>query len=363
MPTFRTGTVERVLDERPGLQRLEVVVDGRTRRAVLFERFARPAAPGDRVVLNTTAVDLDLGSGGDDFVVWNLAHDTHEAPSSGHVVKLRYTPLQSDVLAVESPESPHHDAIRAADGIGRMPVLAASLHSQLLPVVASLRARAPQARIAYVMTDGGALDASLSDTARGLRELGWLRAVVTVGHALGGDLEAVNLYSGLLAARWVAKADVAVVGMAPGVVGTSTLFGTTALEMGQTINAAASLGGIPVAVVRMSSGDQRARHGGVSHHAVTSLMRVALAEADVPVPRGHAGGLEDVATLHRVIEVDTSGVIEELERVAGHGLAASHMGRGVRDDRLFFLAAGAAGIHAASFLEGGTDAGDRTARP
>lgn len=353
MPTFRTATVEAIVAEHPGMQLLSVRVDGLERRAILYTRYAPAAALGDRVVLNTTAADLALGSGGEDFVVWNLAHESYETPGGGHIMKLRYTSLQSDVLTVESPESPHHAELSGADGIDQMPVLAASLHSQLLPVVAALRAKREEALIAYVMTDGGALDASLSDTVRRLRELGWLHSVVTIGHAIGGDLEAVNLYSGLLAARRVAGADVAVVGMGPGVVGTATPFGTTALEMGTTLNAAASLGGIPIAVVRMSSADRRERHAGVSHHSITSLTRVALIRARVPVPVGHGGGLDAVAARHDVIEVDAEPVLEALEDARSRGLEPSHMGRGPQRDRLFYLSAGAAGLYAAALLEGG----------
>ncbi|HYZ92334.1 MAG TPA: DUF3866 family protein [Actinomycetota bacterium] len=356
MPAFRTGTVEAVVEEFPGIQVLEVRLDDEQRRAVLYTRYAAPAKAGDRVVLNTTADDLRLGSGGEDFVVWNLAHDTYESPQDGHVMKLRYTPLQTEVMAVEAPESPHHGAMASASGLEGMPVLAASLHSQLLPVVAAVRSKVPGARIAYVMTDGGALEASLSRTTRRLRELGWLATVVTVGHATGGDLEAVNLYSGLLAARAIASADITVAGMGPGVVGTATPFGTTALELGMTLNATASLGGKPVAVVRMSSADVRDRHAGISHHALTALMRVALARADVPVPSGHAGGLGEAAMLHNVVEVDAESVIADLERARAQGLLASHMGRGPEEDRLFFLAAGAAGLHAAGYLEEGKDA-------
>lgn len=356
MPNFVTATVEEVLETNPGTQVLRVRWGDATGRAVLYTRYAAPAKAGDRVVLNTTATDLGLGSGGEDFVVWNLAHDDYDSRAEGHVMKLRYTPLQTEVLAVESPESPHHSVMAAADGVDGMPVLAASLHSQLLPAVAGLRAAGSGMRVTYVMTDGGALDASLSKTVRRLRELDWLSSVVTVGHAVGGDLEAVNMYSGLIAARVVAGADVAVVGMGPGVVGTATRFGTTALELGMTLNAAASLGGHPVAVVRMSSGEGRDRHAGVSHHARTALGRVALVRADVPVPRGHAAGLEEIAQQHRIVEVDADPALEELERARGLGLEASHMGRGPGEDRLFFLAAGAAGVHAAGRLEGVEDA-------
>ena len=353
MASFRTGVVEEIVEKAAGLQRLRVRVTGSIRSAVLFTRFAPPAAVGDRVVLNTTATELELGSGGEDLVVWNLEHESYEADAGGHIMKLRYTPLQTEVPAIEAPESPHHDAMRAAISLAGMPVLAASLHSQLLPVVVGLRLLRPGARIIYVMTDGGALDASLSDTTRRLRELGWVQAVITVGHAVGGDLEAVNVFSGLLAARAVARGDVAIVGMAPGVVGTATAFGTTALEMGITLNATASLGGRPVAVVRMSSGDDRDRHAGVSHHSETALLRVALVRADVPVPAGYTSGLDEIARFHRVVEVDSDAVLGELEAAEELGLVPRHMGRGPEDDRLFFLAAGAAGVHAASYLEEG----------
>jgi len=350
VPRFETGTVEHVVDAASGRQRLRVRVGSELRDAVLFTRWAAPASEGDRVVLNSTATALGLGSGGEDFVVWNLAHDSYEDDGGGHIMKLRYTPMQTEVLAVEAPESPNHDTMRTATSIDGMPVLAASLHSQLLPVVAGLRTRAPAARVTYVMTDGGALDATLSDTARRLRELGWIQSVITVGHAVGGDLEAVNVYSGLLAASAVTRADVAIVGMGPGVVGTATPFGTTALELGLTLNAAAALDGRPVAVVRMSQSDARERHSGISHHAMTALLRVALVAAEVPVPRGHASGLDEVRAAHKVIEIDASAVLGELESATAHGLRPSHMGRGPDSDELFFLAAGAAGIHAAGHL-------------
>lgn len=353
MPTFRTGVVRRVVSDA-GVQRLEVEVDGDVREAVLYPRYAAPAQAGDRVVLNTTARELGLGSGGQDFVVWNLAHGSHEAPSGGHVMKLRYTPAQSDVLSVEAPESPHHEVLVGAEDLGGMPVVAASLHSQLLPVVCAIRDARPGTRIVYVMTDGGALEVGLSRTVRGLRELGRLAGTVTVGHALGGDLEAVNVYSGLLAARHVLGAEVAVVGMGPGVVGTGTTYGTTALDLGLTVNAAAALGGRAVACLRASEGDARARHAGLSHHAMTALFRVALVEADAPYPAGHLPEPEGdgAARKARFVPVEADGVLEALRIASEEGLEASHMGRGPADDPLFFRAAGAAGYHAVTLLDG-----------
>ena len=48
-----------------------------------------------------------------------------------------------------------------------------------------------------------------------------------------------------------------IVAMGPGVVGTSSPLGTTALEVAGILDAAAALGGTPIAVLRMSDGDPR----------------------------------------------------------------------------------------------------------
>src|SRR5262249_57442186 len=77
-------------------------------------------------------------------------------------------------------------------------------------------AAASSPRVCYVMQDGGALPAWFSRTVAGLRAAGWLAATVTTGQSFGGDLEAVTVHTGLLAARHVAGADVAVVTQGPG---------------------------------------------------------------------------------------------------------------------------------------------------
>ena len=134
------------------------------------------------------------------------------------------------------------------------------------------------------MSDGGALPLWFSRTVSGLREAGWLAATVTVGQAFGGDLEAVTLHSGLLAARLVLGCDVVVVTQGPGNLGTGTRWGFSGVAAGEAVNAAAVLRGRPVAALRVSAADPRARHRGVSHHSLTAYGRVALAAADVVVP-------------------------------------------------------------------------------
>ena len=75
--------------------------------------------------------------------------------------------------------------------------------------------------------------------------------------------------------------DIAVVAQGPGNLGTGTRWGFSGVAAGEAVNAAAALGGRPVASLRISDADPRMRHRGVSHHSLTAYGRVALARADV----------------------------------------------------------------------------------
>ncbi len=355
MPSFRTGTVVDILATLAGgTQRLNVNIDGTSREALLYPRWAAPAKPGDQVVVNTTAVDLGLGTGDSDFVVWNQSVTSYDAPSGGHIMKLRYTPAQCDVLAVEAQESPHHETMAAAKTLDGTPVIATSLHSQLLPALCGFREHNADANVVYVMTDGASLDAGHSNTLRRLRELGWLTGVITTGHAVGGDLEAVTLHSGLLAALHVLGAELIVAGVGPGVVGTGTPYGTTALDLGTISLATTSLGGRSVVCVRLSEADPRPRHRGLSHHVVSALGWVAPAvdtdSACIVVPPGWGSRVEAAIGSWRVVEHEAVGVIDRLRAAADLDLRSSHMGRGPEEDSLFFEAAGAAGAYASDLV-------------
>ncbi|HSH23230.1 MAG TPA: DUF3866 family protein, partial [Acidimicrobiales bacterium] len=85
MPSFSTHVVTTVLSEREGLQR--VALDS-GRRAYVLTGLVGPVAVGDPVVVNTTAVDVGLGTGGWDVVHWNLARSEWAVPGAGHVMKL-----------------------------------------------------------------------------------------------------------------------------------------------------------------------------------------------------------------------------------------------------------------------------------
>src|SRR5688500_5108870 len=259
MPRFVTATVTELLAERRGLQRVATEAG----RAYALTDLTGPVAVGDQVILNTTAVELGLGTGGWHVVHWNTARDAFEEPGPGHIMKLRYTSLQ-----VDAGSSEEHDPGTRTD-LGGMPVVVGSLHSQVPGVAVAIRATRPDARITYVMTDGAALPIVISDLVDAMTRAGLIDATITAGHAFGGDLEAVSVPSALALARHVTHADVTIVAMGPGVVGTSSPLGTSALEVAAVLDAAAAIGGRPVAVLRMSDGDDRERHRGVSHHSRT----------------------------------------------------------------------------------------------
>ena len=364
MIRLRRGTVVDVLAERPGVVELSVEVEGAVAAALAYPGLVGPVAPGDRVLLNTTAVWLELGTGGAHFVVAVEGQPDLQPPKgSGRTMKLRYTPQQVNVLSVEESGSPHRPAMEAATTLEGMPVVWVPLHSMIGPVAAGARA-AGASLVVYVMTDGAALPAALSRLSARLRGAGMLEAVVSTGQAFGGDLEAVNVFSGFLAARHVAGADVVVVGDGPGNTGTGTTWGATDIESAMSLNAAAILGARPVAALRISFADLRERHRGVSHHSLTALGRVALQSVHVAVPvlkdgveRSAIWEALRAARLHEKHQlVETTGR-PALDLLDERGIEVESMGRTVKDDPVFFLAAGAAGV-----LAGRMASRDRTWR-
>jgi hypothetical protein len=351
---WREGNVVAVVRDWRGARELTVsTADGEVAGLAYTQLVGEPEV-GDRVLLNTTAVAMGLGTGGFALVVAIPDRLPADRADPGHVVKARYTPLQATVLAVDEQDSPDHAVLRDVDSIDGMPVVVADLHSALTPILAGLREGGRTPRVVYVMTDGGALPLAFSRSVAELTEAGWLAATVTVGQAFGGDVEAVTLHTGLLAARHVLAADLAIVTQGPGNLGTGTRWGFSGVASGEAVNATAVLSGRCVAALRISEADQRDRHRGVSHHSLTALGRVALAPADVVVPRlPGAFGDEVVAAAaplsppHRLVEVDTDGL---RDAVAAAPVRVSTMGRGLDEDLAYFLGCAAAGRHAATLL-------------
>ncbi|WP_184292633.1 DUF3866 family protein [Nocardiopsis algeriensis] len=366
MIRWRRGEVLQLLPSWPGVAACTVAVEapeggpspgGAPVRALAYTDLVGSPREGDTVLLNTGALDLGLGTGGYAMVVALPDRLPPDRRGPGHLVKARYTPLQATVLGADEQDSPHHATLRAAAGVQGMPVVVADLHSSLPAVLAGIRAARPQARVANVMLDGGALPAAFSRLLGTLREEGLLAGCVTTGQAFGGDLEAVTVHSGLLAARHVLGADIAVVCQGPGNLGTGTPWGFSGVACGEAVNAASVLDGHPVASLRMSEADPRERHRGISHHSLTAYGRVALAPADVVVPvlPGVFGATvraqaEPLGARHTLVHVGVEGLEEALLDLP---VKLSTMGRGWEEDRAAFLSAAAAGRHAAALVRHG----------
>jgi hypothetical protein len=364
MPRYVVGTVTKILGTGEGIVRMLVDARGKERSAVALKAGGVEAetgaagvfSAGDRVVMNTTATDLDLGTGGDDFVLWNLAWDGIEDMGDGHILKMRYTPWQFDTLAIEESRSPYHSELADATSIGAMPVIVCGLHSQIAPVFAVLLSRMPDLNAAYVMTDGGGLPLAHSRLVAGLWERELLGTTITCGHAFGGLMEAVNVYSGLMAAH-IAGMDIAVVSIGPGVVGTETALGHTGMHQADAISAAGMLGGGPVAALRVSFADERERHRVVSQQSLTALKFTGWAPATVAVPDLGDGRTEEIRRLldsagvserHEVKVIDAS---ETTAALKSFDLRPTTMGRSFDDDPAFFEAAGAAAIAALDLVD------------
>jgi 8-oxo-dGTP pyrophosphatase MutT (NUDIX family) len=340
-----------------------VTVAGRTVPALAYPQLTGRPEPGDRVLLNTSALEAGLGTGGYALVVAIPQRLPTDPPVAGHLIKARYTPLQACVAGADEQGSAFHEVLRDADDLTGLPVVVADLHSALPAILAGYRAsRAGYGpRIAYVMLDGGALPAWFSRSAAALSEAGWLAGTISVGQAFGGDLEAVSLHSGLLAARHVLDAELAVVTQGPGNLGTGTRWGFSGVAAGEAVNAAAVLHGRPVGSLRISESDPRERHRGVSHHSLTCYGRVALAAADIVVPDlgGEFGArvlaeAEPLAARHNLVQVSVDGLEAALRDCP---VRLSTMGRGLEGDLAYFLAAAAAGRHAASLAWPGQASG------
>lgn len=322
---LRRGTVVSVERDGPAAE-CTVEVAGERRPALSYTEVTGPVREGDDVVVNVAARDLGLGSGGFDVVHANLTRGLEGTGTAGaHVMKLNYTSLQHAVEPVEE---------RAGEGRAGGPVAVIALHGQLPCVAWQAAQSAPGARIGFVQTAGGALPGELSRTVAELVEAGLLAGHVTAGAAFGGEHEAITtaggIHAGLTGLGW----DGCIAGPGPGILGSATALGHGGLAALDSAHAALALGCTVIVVPRMSSGDPRERHRGLSHHSRT-VLDMLLAPVVVALPEGAEA---QVPGKHAVREaaVDVPGY-------RSAGLPARTMGRGIDEDELFFRSALAGG--------------------
>jgi Protein of unknown function (DUF3866) len=314
-----------------GLDPLRVRIGGEDREAWADESLVGEIREGDELILNTEARDLGLGSGGYDVVHANLTRGL-DAPGEEEAtaLKLNYTSLQHPVDPVEAREYEGE--------VLPIPVLVLSLHGQLAPAAWAARRAAPDLRVGYVQTSGGALPGSLSEDVAELRRAELLCEHVTAGPAYGGELEALTVIGALQAAAGPLGWDAVIAGPGPGIVGSGSELGHGGMAALDTAHASLILGLETLVAPRMSSADPRPRHGELSHHTAT-VLRMLLANVRVPAPDGSLDELRQACGDRHEIWPREAAVDE----YAASGLPTTHMGRELADERLFFAAALASG--------------------
>ncbi|WP_296645105.1 DUF3866 family protein [Romboutsia sp. 13368] len=351
MISKKLGIVESIVDQNGELDDIRVKINGEIQKAYNYPKITGCINVGDEVVLNTTAVELSLGTGGYHFVISNLNNLESDFTKGGHIMKLRYTPLQIKVDSVEEQESSYHNMIENFSGLDNMPVVVGSLHSMLTPFVASYKRLNQNKRLVYIMTDGAALPIFLSKNVHTLKEKGLIDNTITIGSAFGGEYECINIYTALITAKEVLKADVVFVSMGPGIAGTGTKYGFTGIEQGPILDAVKKLGGMPVSIPRISFADKRDRHQGISHHSITVLKEIVNVDVNLPICEYSADKLDyikdqvsknELDTRHNVVYIKNENSKNDLEHF---NLKVRSMGRNFEQDKEFFEAASTAAYY------------------
>jgi hypothetical protein len=345
------GQVTEIIQKHTGYTEIIVDIHGRLEKAINYDLMTGEVEKGNHVVLNTTAVILGLGTGGYHFVLINLSQAEIQIGGAGHIMKLRYTPQQIKTLSIEEKDSGFTEIFNNFSSLEGLPVIIFSLHSALAPIILSLKSEHPRAKIAYIMTDGGALPLKISQNVSELKESGFLETVITCGHAFGGDLESVNVFSALIAAKEIVQADVVVIGIGPGHVGTGTKWGFSGIQAGEIINAVNILGGRPLFSPRISFRDPRPRHQGISHHSITVLSQVALSPSIVILPYLSADKNLYIQKQIKENSIDRKHTVvweygeKGIEMIIENKFRITTMGRQIDEEKDYFLTACAAGIY------------------
>lgn len=358
MLSYTRGKVIEIIEKNESSTNIKVQLKDRVSNALNYNKITGDVNIGDEVILNTTAVELGLGTGGVDFVINNLNIEDKDFTEDGHIMKLRYTPLQIKCMVAEAEESEYHDKFIDFTSLDGHICIVGSLHSMLAPIVASLKYINPDLNIGYIMTDGGCLPIEFSNTVRDLKKDGLINKTITIGHAFGGDLESINIYNGVIASKEILKSDITIITMGPGIVGTGTTYGFSGMEQGYIVDAINSLGAKAILVPRIGFKDSRERHRGISHHTRTVIERAINTRADV-VFNNLKG--ENKKIIEKQIEgmnnknisylyEDGSIVVDALNHFGYH---TTTMGRGIDEEKDYFYTLGAIAKYSnEKFLEG-----------
>lgn len=352
------GEVVHIIEDKKNIQFLSVRIASldKTIEAIYYISFGQRCALGEWVKVNITALQLGLGTGGYGFVLGKAdLHDeemnSEDVTFPGHIIKLRYTPWQTPVLACEAPESSYHPLFKQPFNLEGKYIFLGELHSMLPVLVSLLKKWDAKRKIAYLMDDQAALFSSFSHHLHYLQE-NFNLAVITYGQSLGGDLEAINVYTALETAHKVVQADDIIITQGPGVVGTRTTRGFSGMQLVHWLHAVHTCGGQGLVIPRIQFTDRRARHNGVSEHTLYPLAEHTLASATLAYPFFKAKSrnedkqlseqLDNLRKKHEVIPIPIESFQEVLvEAIEWYGQPIMSMGKSYTEEPYFFYAIGA----------------------
>ena len=336
----------------------EVILDieHNSKKAYNYKKMTGNVDIGDEVLVNTTACSLKLGTGGYHFIIANLDNLEKQMNNWGHGMKLKYTPQQVHVSFCEEEDSPYHFLFQKRLKLQGKIVYIGELHSMLLPLCAYLKYNKRNIKISCIITDHGALPVFFSKNIRILKSLKLLDGTISIGNAFGGDYECVNIYTGLQMAFDILKADVTIITMGPGIMGTGTHFGFSSLEMGFYVNFIKNNEGKVLYIPRISFKDSRDRHYGISHHTLNILSYIVDVQIPIVLPIMKKNKvnfvmrqLKDYNLINRfpIIFRSGRGIVDSLKYF---NLNPDTMGRGFKEEKDFFYAIGAVGKYGLSLL-------------
>lgn len=345
MLSVKEAEVLEILKEDKDIQELLVLVEEKKQKAYNYLNISNKACVKDKVLINTTAVELSLGTGGYHFVISNLDNKSKKQSKDGHIMKLRYTPMQIKVKSIEEFEE-YKNKIEAFKTLKNLPVVTGLLHSMLVPFACSYKYLNNNKKIVYIMTDEGALPAFLSNNIKLLKQKGIIDSVITCGNAFGGDYEAINYKTALIFAKECLDADVVFISMGPGITGTGTKYGFSGVDQANIIDCINLFKGKAIMIPRVSFADKRNRHYGFSHHMITILRDLTFTKAYIPLNIQDKEKLDYVKKQIKENNLDNKNEFiylkEDITKKAldYYGMKVKSMGRNYFDDEEFFKACG-----------------------
>lgn len=348
MLNLEQGIVIRIIFQRYEVQFLDVEVNGRYEMAINYINHTGVCRIGDLVILNTIAVRMSLGTGGYHFVYYNLSIKNNNNgdynKSSGHIIKMKYTPCQFKVKTIEEMEN-YKSYFDFPVDLSSKKILIAKLHSMIVPVACLLKYKKPDCKISLIYCYGGSLNAGFSDILSELRKKNIIDSVITCGECHGGDYESVNIFTAIIFAYNILNSDFIIISCGPGIAGTSTFYGFSSLELVFAVYTVNLMGNVPIVIPRVSFADKRDRHFGISLQSIAFLKCINF---PVYFPLYNSLGWDiiskqikthDIFSKHHVRYVDNSSVREAM---GYYKVKGESMGRKYDDDPAYFENCGAA---------------------